>query len=202
MRRIATILAAIVMAATSAAAQVYHQFPGAPVTAGGQVNVGPYLAFGDNLFRLGGYGRFNLNRRMDVGLEVVFDHDGGWRGGAGADVKYLLAPTTFQMPFELAFDGGIGLDTGNHLTTVLFPLGAIVSRTVALQSGKELTPFGGVYLVIFHKSFSGVKAADKTSTDVELRLGASFRFLSATEGLVALHLGMGTKLYIGMVRGL
>lgn len=214
MRKSVLAAAVLFLLNTPSYAQVYHLFPGAPVVSAGEVEVGPYLSIGDNLVRMGGFARFNLNKHIDVGLEGILDnsHD-NWRAGAGADLKYLVAPTSFSLPFELALNGGIGFDSGNHVTNILFPLGALASRTLILAQGRELTPYGGIYVVIYHISSSitvpgfGVIPDrkidfDDTDTDVELRMGASFRFMPRTYAFAALHLGMGNRFYIGITRGL
>ena len=61
-------------------AQVFYQFPEAPVVNPGEFATGPYFTIGDNeIFRLGGFGRMNATKYFDVGAELLFgsmDGDG------------------------------------------------------------------------------------------------------------------------------
>lgn len=184
-----------------AGAQVFYQFPGAPVVTDEHPAIGPAIAIGDNLFRINGYGRFNVTSHMDMGLEVVFDdiHD-NWFAGAGGDVKYAIAPVDYEMPFDISLNAGIGFNTGNDITTIQVPFGAVISRPLKLSSGNVLTPYGGLYILIDHVSYDAGPHGNysDTDTDVELRLGSSLRLASSTDIFAALHLGSGTKFYVGM----
>lgn len=187
--------------APSASAQVFYAYPGAPVVSDTQPAVGPFIAIGDDLFRLSGFGRFNVSSQMDLGLELVFDLiDDDWFAGAGADLKYAIIPAGYEMPFDLSLNAGIGFTAGNDITNILAPIGGIVSRPLELANGKKLTPYGGVYLLIEHFSIDTGRDDDrsKTDTDVELRAGMSLELMDAADIFTAVHIGSGNKFYAGL----
>jgi hypothetical protein len=194
-------LAALVVLSTQAQAQVFYEFPGAPVTKEHEPVLGPYIAIGDDLVRLGAYGRFNVTRLTDLGLELVFDNQNDdWRIGAGGDVKYAIVPTSVTLPFDLSLNAGFGFESGGDVTTILVPIGGVISRPLELASGRVLTPYGGVYVLIIHTSVDGPPGFDASDTDadVELRTGISVQMKDQADVFAALHLGSGTRFYIGL----
>jgi hypothetical protein len=171
----------------------------------------PALGFtagiGDDLLRLVGYGRFNVSEVSDFGLELVLDHwdpsfgGDGWRIGAGADFRYAIIPASTTLPFDLSLDGGLGLQTGNDITSVNIPAGAVISRPLELQNGRILTPYGGLYLVFSHISVDtppGAPDYDDSDFDVELRLGTSLEIAGGVSGFVTAHVGNGERFFLGL----
>ena len=194
---------ALVCMCTAASGQVFYEYPGAPVVKENEPVIGSCLRIGDNLFRIDGYARFNVSPDMDFGLELVFDnfHD-NWRYGAGGDVKYAIVPTDATMPFDLSVNGGFGFESGDDITTLIFPFGGVISRPLELASGRTLTPYGGVYLLLLHTSIDtnipGVGSTSDTDTDVEIRGGVNFNVADQADLFAALHLGAGNRFYIGL----
>lgn len=185
----------------NADAQVFYAYPGAPVVSDEQPALGPFIAIGDDLFRLAGYGRFNVTDQMDMGLELVFDLiDDDWFAGAGVDLKYSIIPVDREMPFDLSLNGGIGFTSGNDITMILAPVGGVISRPLKLSNGNVLTPYGGVYVLIEHISIDAGPFGDfsDTDTDVELRAGVSLRLAEMIDIFTALHIGSGNKFYTGL----
>lgn len=186
---------------SNADAQVFYAYPGAPVVSDEQPAIGPFIAIGDDLFRLAGYGRFNVTNQMDMGLELVFDLiNDDWFAGAGGDLKYSIIPVDREMPFDLSLNAGIGFTSGNDITMILAPIGAVVSRPVKLSDGNVLTPYGGVYVLIEHVSIDAGPFGDvsDTDTDVELRAGVSLELMNNLDVFTALHIGSGNKFYVGL----
>ncbi len=194
---------ALVCMCTASSAQVFYEYPGAPVVKENEPVIGSCIGIGDNLFRIDGYARFNVSPDMDFGLELVFDnfHD-NWRYGAGGDVKYAIVPNDATMPFDLSLNGGFGFESGSDITTLIFPIGGVISRPLELASGRTLVPYGGIYMLIVHTSIdtniSGVGSTSNTDTDVELRGGMNFNVDDHADLFAALHLGAGTRFYIGI----
>lgn len=193
--------------AVGADAQVFHQYPGAPIVTDTQPAVGATFGFGDNLVRLLGYGRFNVSEVSDFGIEVALDHwdpnfgEGGWRIGAGADFKYAIVPAETELPFDLSITGGLGIQTGNDVTNVNIPAGAVISRPLELQNNRVLVPYGALYLVYTHVSVDvppGFPDFSDDDLDIELRLGTSLEFGAGISGFVNIHIGNDEMFFLGV----
>jgi hypothetical protein len=202
-----TALIATLLVAGAARAQVFYQYPGAPVVSDTEPALGFTAGIGDDLLRLVGYGRFNVSEVSDLGLELVLDHwdpsfgDDGWRIGAGADFRYAIVPANTNLPFDLSLDGGLGLQTGSDITSFNIPVGAVISRPLELQNGRILTPYGGLYLLFSHISVDtppGAPDYDDSDFDVELRLGTSLEIVGGVSGFVSAHVGNEEKLFLGL----
>src|SRR5882672_3405576 len=95
----AAMVAVIVVCAfaNGARAQVFYSYPGARPVTDTSPSLGLVAGFGDNVVRLGGFGRFNISPKSDLGLEAMFNNvksegsndDTGY-GGGGIDGKYLF----------------------------------------------------------------------------------------------------------------
>lgn len=201
--------AILVVAASAANAQVFYLYPGAPVVKDAEPAMGATFGIGEDIFRLLGYTRFNINEQTDLGLELVIDRldndvpgaDDAWRLGAGVDVKYAIVPHNTSLPFDLAVNAGFGFESGGDLTNINIPLGGLISRPLELSDGKVVIPYGGVYILITHYSWDvdipGVDN-DDTDTDVELRGGARLVLKENTSVFGTLHVGAGTMFYLGL----
>ena len=208
MKKILLVLALILLGTmfSNASAQVFYMYPGAPVVPDSAPALGTCLGIGDDMLRINGYGRFNISKNMDMGLELVFDRASKkWRAGAGADLKYAIIPNSeeYVMPFDLAVNGGFGLTSGNDVTFWQIPVGAVISRTFDINEGSTVTPYGGLYVLILHTSvdLGSAGTSSNTDTDVELRMGAA---VGITENLnihATLHVGSGTIFYLGLNLG-
>lgn len=204
--------AALVAAAGAAHAQVFYMYPGAPPVSDNQPALGGDIGFGDHsLFRMLGYGRFNVSQESDLGVEVLLDNvdrpygGGDWRFGAGVDFKYAIIPTQTDLPFDLSLDGGFGFETGAHFTNFDIPVGGLISRGFKMRNGRTVLPYGGLYIVVRHVSidepgFPG--NLDDTDVDVELRFGGSVEIVRGTSIFASafisdnsmFHLGVNTRL--------
>lgn len=187
-------------AASPAVAQIYHAYPGAPAVEKDAPALGVTVGFGDDLFRTLGFGRFNVNDVSDIGVEVVADNGNDvWRGGGGADYKYTIVPKQSELPFDLAVNGGVGFITGGNVTNVDIPLGGLISRPLELSNGGVIVPYGGVYILISNVSVS-TELVDESDweTEVELRGGAGYVINGTSLAYANLHLGAGTRFYVGI----
>ncbi len=215
MRRLCVITAALslLLLGVSASAQVFYEYPGAPVVGENEPIFGPAIAIGDEFFRINGFARFNISTPMDLGLEIALDRvtvadfddfrsEEVWRFGVGGDIKYLfIPPEDMTMPFDLAFNAGFGFETGGDITNIIVPVGALISKPLEIAPSRIFTPYAGVYLLIVHTTIDvGDRFGDRsdTDTDIELRGGGSVNVTDVAEIFAALHLGSGTKFYIGL----
>lgn len=203
------IAAALMAAAGAADAQVFYLYPGAPPVADTQPALGGDIGFGDNLFRMLGYGRFNVTQESDLGVEVLIDNidrgpynDSNWRFGAGVDFKYAIIPTQTDLPFDLSLNGGFGFETGSNFTNFDIPVGALISRGFEMQNGRLVTPYGGLYIVTRHVSFDLPPGTpynlDDTKVDVELRFGGSVEIVSGTSIFASAFIGDNDMFHIGV----
>jgi len=177
-------------------AQVYHIYPAAPVVPDDHPAAGAAFGIGDDLQRLLGFARFNIVPKADLGLELVFDRLGGdWRTGLGADVKYAIVPKTNELPFDLSVQGGFGFQTGSFFSNFDIPVGAVISRPLELDSGRQIVPFGGLYLIVRRLSLDA--GPSDTDIDVELRGGASFEVFDSGDAFITIHAGSDVMFFVG-----
>jgi hypothetical protein len=199
----------VVLLAPVAGAQVFYSYPGAPPIKPDQPALGSNVGFGDDLFRVLGYGRFNVHSASDLGLELVFDKADSpveanvWRWGFGADYKYAIVPSdSSSMPFDLAVNAGFGYQNGGDAWNIRFPVGGLVSRSLAVRTDQSLVPFGGVYILFDYASWNLPAGASGDNSDfevdVELRAGAAYEITKTAMAYATLFLGAGTKLYLGV----
>jgi len=194
----------IAFVAPQAGAQVFYMYPGAPPVKQDQPAVGLTVGFGDNLFRTVGYGRFNVNKSSDIGVEIVLDNtdvvdSDVWRGGMAVDFKYAIVPKDSTLPFDLSVGGGFGYEWGGDMTNVEIPVGGLVSRPLELNGGSVLVPYGGVYILVRYTSID-VPSVDSSDWDfdVELRVGSGYHINQSSMVYATLHVGAGTKFYVGI----
>jgi hypothetical protein len=171
--------------------------------------LGAAVGFGDNMFRIAGHARFSMTSASDLGLELVFDNfeddigDDSQRFGFGGDYKYLVVPEGEKLPFDLAAQGGFGMEFGSDVTTWSLPLGMLGSKSIPVDNDtREITPFAGMYIIIDH--FSVEAPGDNSETDVsaEIRFGSAFQIAGRTHAFAALHTGNGTMFFLGFTAGL
>lgn len=201
--------------ASGARAQVFYSYPGARPVTDTSPSLGLVSGFGDNLVRLGGFGRFNLSSVADLGLEVMFqnvdtedtsDDTSFW--GAGGDGKYLLVSANENSPLDIAAQVGAGILTRSDYLLVHVPLGALASHDFVMNDGRRIVPYGGVYFLFDYLDINAPAGApadyDESSTDfdVELRVGASAEIVKRGSLFAALHAGNGTMFMLGFNAGL
>ena len=183
-------------------AQVFYQYPEAPLVKAGEVATGPYIAFGkDEAFRIGGYGRMNATTYFDVGAEILLgsqDGDGLW--GGGVDIRFSPFPPSMSIPFDLAVTAGAGAVTGDVATIVQIPIGGAISSPFTMNNGSQLVPYLGVYMLFVDTNIKLENVPDDSDIDLdaELRGGAKYTLASGPEIFAALHLGRDWMVTVGM----
>lgn len=197
--------------ASGARAQVFYSFPGANPVVDTSVAMGLVSGFGDNVVRLGGFGRFNLTPIADLGLEAMFQNvdtedssDDTSFYGAGADGKYLLLERDGSTPIDLAAQVGVGFLMRDDYLNIHAPIGAIASRDIILNDGRLIVPYGGVYLLYDYVKIEAPGGVDDSDSDfdAEIRIGASAEIVRNGSLFAALHAGAGTMFFLGFNVGL
>jgi hypothetical protein len=197
--------------ASGARAQVFYSYPGARPVTDTSPSLGLVAGFGDNVVRLGGFGRFNLSSVADLGIEAMYQNvdtedssDDTGSGGAGIDGKYMLLEQDNQIPVDVAAQLGAGFLAGSGFLDVRVPLGVLASHDFYTSDGRRITPSGGVYFLFDYVTFDAPPGVDDSDTDsdVELRIGASAEIVKRGSLFAALHAGNGTMFFIGFNAGL
>jgi hypothetical protein len=208
--RVALSLVALTLLAANASAQVFYSYPGARPVTDQSPSMGLFAGFGDDLIRLGGFGRFNISPVSDLGLEAVYDNvdtagsgeDTGF-GGAGVDGKYAIVTASEDVPLDVALQLGAGFKARSDFLQILVPFGGMASRDFVLSGDRTIVPYGGVYFVVDYIKIEGGPGDDSdTDFDVELRIGASAEIIQRGSVFASLHAGHGTLFLIGFNAGL
>lgn len=197
--------------ASAARAQVFYSYPGAKPVTDTSPSLGLVAGFGDNLVRLGGFGRFNISQKSDLGLEAMYNNvkgedsvdDTGF-GGAGIDGKYLFFPSRQDMQIDIAANVGAGFLARSGYFNLHMPFGAIASHDFTMNDGRLITPYAGVYFLFDYLKEDAPAGVDDSDTDfdVELRVGASAEIVKRGSLFAALHAGNGTMFFLGFNAGL
>lgn len=186
----------------TARAQVFYAYPKARPVARAHVAGGPYLAFGDNsLYRGSAFGRIGLARYVDVGIELLIENvDSDTQYGAAIDTKFSLVPDTSAIPFDLSGNVGVGVISGDNISEVQIPIGGIISLPLELESGRLLTPYLGVYLLIVDQDIDlpGGGTVSDTDFDAEIRPGIGINIRPGLDGFAAVHFGRDALFALGL----
>ena len=203
-------IVSLVVLAGAANAQVFYSFPGARPVTDNAVALGLVSGFGDNIVRLGGFGRFNLSSAADMGLEVMWDNvDSGNNNGdvdywgAGIDGKYLVLPAGDNGSVDVAVQAGGGFLTREDILNIHVPFGGLASHDFIMNDGRRITPYGGVYFVYDYVKVDYPDGTDSTDSDfdVEVRVGASAEIVKRGSLFAALHAGIDTMFFLGFNTG-
>lgn len=210
---IRSVMVAVVLVACAGAsrAQVFYSFPGAKPVTDDSPSLGLVAGFGDNVVRLGGFGRFNISPKADLGLEAMFnnvkndvtDDDTGYYG-AGIDGKWQFYESRPDMQIDIAANIGGGFLARSGYTNIHVPIGAIASHDFTMNDGRLIVPYAGVYFLFDYVKFDVPGGGDDSDTDgdAELRIGASAEIVKKGSLFAALHAGNGTMFFIGFNKGL
>jgi hypothetical protein len=104
----------------------------------------------------------------------------------GGGLAYQLASATNDMPFDIVLAGGVGFTTGDDITTVRVPFGAVFGHRFPLESALAITPFVHPRLSWDRVSFNGASDSD---TNLNIDIGANFEFKPQMAVRVAAALG-------------
>lgn len=182
MKRIAgtaAMLAAALLVAVPATAQVFGQLMSAEVLPLNGHSAGFYLNAGDNA--LGGLAQL----RMSLYPGFDFGFQGGlqrisWKNvdrttlRLGGDLRASVAHSGEGFPFDVAVGGGLGVETSdNYHVLTLMPSG-VVSHSYGVGQNGSISPYLGLGI-----SFANVDAGSTSQTflSLPLRLGADFRVM-------------------------
>lgn len=205
------VAAVLVMGASASRAQVFYSFPGAKPVTDASPSLGLVAGFGDNVVRLGGFGRFNLSQKSDLGLEAMYnnvkndatDDDTGYYG-AGIDGKWWFFEARQDMQIDIAANLGAGFLTRDDYWDIHVPIGAIASHDFIVNDGRVITPYAGFYLIVDHFRVEGPEGSHSSDTDsdAEIRIGASAEIVKKGSLFAALHAGNGAMFFVGFNKGL
>jgi hypothetical protein len=197
-----------VLGGQEARAQAYQPYWTARPVSEESPALGGAVGFGDDMFRFAGHGRFSVSSASDLGIELVFDNFDNDTGddtkfyGGGVDYKYLVVPQGERLPFDLAAQACLGMKWGSDTSQLIAPFGFLGSKSIAVDDGRNVTPFAGAYVVVERVAFDAPGVNDDTDVNVEIRLGAAFEVASHTNVYAALHVGNGTMFFLGFSAGL
>lgn len=211
MIRSVMVAAVLVACAGAARAQVFYSFPGAKPVTDESPSLGLVAGFGDNVVRLGGFGRFNISPKADLGLEAMFnnvkddvtDDDTGYYG-AGIDGKWQFFDSRQDMQIDIAANLGGGFLMKDDYWNIHVPIGAIASHDFIMNDGRVITPYAGFYFIVDHFNVEGPEGthSSDTDSDAEIRIGASAEIVKKGSLFAALHAGNGTMFFVGFNKGL
>jgi len=211
LRGVAVAVVAMCALAGAAQAQVFYSFPGAKPVSDASPSLGLVAGFGDNVVRLGGFGRFNLSSRADLGLEAMFNNvkgegtaeDTGF-GGGGLDGKYQFYSARQDMQIDIAANAGVGVLARSSYYNIHVPFGVLASHDFTMKDGRLIVPYAGLYFIYDFVHVDVPAPADNSDShfDTELRIGASAEIVKKGSLFAALHAGNGTMFFIGFNAGL
>jgi opacity protein-like surface antigen len=189
----AAMLAAALLVAVPATAQVFGQLQSAEVLALNGHQAGFYLNAGDNT--LGGLAQL----RMSLYPGFDFGFQGGlqrvsWKSvdrttlRLGGDLRASVAHSGEGFPFDVAVGGGLGVETSdNYHVLTLMPSG-VVSHSYGVGQNGSISPYLGLGI-----SFANVDAGTTRQTflSLPLRLGADFRVMPGMSLAAELQIPIG-----------
>ena len=120
-----------------------------------------------------GLGNPKLQFTLDAGFADPDAAGADTRLVIGGGLAYQIATATSEMPFDIVLAGGLGFSTGDDVTTVRLPIGAVFGHRFPLEGGLAITPFVHPRLSYDRISFNGNSDSD---TNLNVDIGANFEF--------------------------
>jgi hypothetical protein len=133
-----------------------------------------------------GLGNPKLQFTLDAGFADPDAPNADARLLIGGGLAYQLTSATTDMPFDIVLAGGLGLTTGDDVTTVRVPFGAAIGHRFPLEGDIAITPFVHPRLSWDRISFNGNSDSD---TNLNVDIGANFEFKPQMAIRVAAALG-------------
>ena len=133
-----------------------------------------------------GLGNPKLQVTLDAGVADPDAPNADARLLIGGGLAYQLTSATTDMPFDIVLAGGLGLTTGDDVTTVRVPFGAAIGHRFPLEGDIAITPFVHPRLSWDRISFNGNSDSD---TNLNVDIGANFEFKPQMAIRVAAALG-------------
>lgn len=124
-----------------------------------------------------GLGNPKLQFTLDAGLADPDNDAADTRLLIGGGLAYQLATASTEMPFDIVLAGGLGFSTGDDITTMRLPFGAVFGHRFPLEGNLAITPFVHPRLSFDRISFpSGSPVDSDTDTNLNVDIGANFEF--------------------------
>jgi len=120
-----------------------------------------------------GLGNPKLQFTLDAGFADPDAPNADARLLIGGGLAYQLTSATTDMPFDIVLAGGLGLTTGDDLTTLRVPFGAAIGHRFPLEGDIAITPFVHPRLSWDRASFNGNSNSD---TNLNVDISANFEF--------------------------
>ncbi len=133
-----------------------------------------------------GLGNPKLQFTLDAGFADPDAPNADARLLIGGGLAYQLTSATTDMPFDIVLAGGLGLTTGDDVTTLRVPFGAAIGHRFPLEGDIAITPFVHPRLSWDRVSFNGNSNSD---TNLNVDIGANFEFKPQMAIRVAAALG-------------
>jgi hypothetical protein len=120
-----------------------------------------------------GLGNPKMQFTLDAGFADSDAPNSDTRLLIGGGLAYQLATATNDMPFDIVLAGGMGISTGDDITTFRVPFGAVVGHRFPIEGGFAITPY--VHPRLSYDRFSTTGLSD-SDTNLNIDVGANFEF--------------------------
>lgn len=181
-RRLALLLAALILPAASAHASALGEFAGArPIPVNGRL-FGAYLQASENTFGVLAQLRLSFYPGLDFGFQgglTRLNYVGGDRTTlrVGTDLKFIVLQAGERSPVDVSIGGALGIVNGDSYNILTVGPSAVASRTYPFSTASSVTPYVGLGILF---SRIDIGAANDTDVSLPLRVGAT---LSAIPGV-------------------
>lgn len=122
-----------------------------------------------------GLGNPRMQFTMDVGFVDSDVNGADTRLVIGGGLAYQLTTSSTDMPFDVVLAGGLGLSTGDDVTILRIPFGAVVGHRFPLEGNFAITPYVHPRLSLDRISFPS-PIDSESDTNLEVDIGANFEF--------------------------
>jgi hypothetical protein len=173
-RRIALFVLFVIAAASPAAAQSTGQYTGAAVLEPGGHLFGGYFDVSSHVVGLMSQLRLSFYPGVDFGFQggLARDNVGGGSKGIlrlSTDIKFAAHRARAEAPFDLAFGGLLGVESGDNYSTLSIGPSMVVSRAFKPGQSGGVSPYVGAAL-LYTKLDEGTRS--DTNVSFPLRFGA------------------------------
>ncbi len=190
-----TLALGLILAASTARAQVGGQYTAAPPLAAGSHLFGGYLDVSSNVVGLMAQLRLSFYPGVDFGFQggpARVNMDGASRGiiRLGTDVRIAAHHAAPGAMFDLSVGGNLGVENGDNYSLVSLGPDVVASTNVRSGTSGGFTPYAGLSLLF---SNIDVGTRNTTSFTVPVRLGAEFNATPAARIIAEVQLRIADK---------